>query len=142
RPPSTGGHSGSNSRPGGQRPNGQRPGSSGNRSAQRPGSNGAPRPAQPAAPVKVAPPAPPQPITLPPLITVRDLAILLKLTPIDIIKKLMMNGVMANITQSIDFDTAALIAGELGFEVHEEKVEVVEEEVTILSSIPKKQEYS
>lgn len=72
----------------------------------------------------------------------RDLSVKLKLTPIDIIKKLMANGVMANITQSIDFDTAALIASELGFEVHEEKPEVVQEPVATLSSIPKKQEYS
>lgn len=76
------------------------------------------------------------------MLTVRDLAALLKLTPIDIIKKLMANGVMANITQSIDFDTAALIAGELGFEVKEDKPEVVEPEVTILSSMPKKLEYT
>lgn len=81
-------------------------------------------------------------IVLPPTLTVRDLATLLKLTPIDIIKKLMANGVMANITQSIDFDTAALIAEELGFQVQEEKTEVVEEVVTTLSSMPKKQEYT
>lgn len=76
------------------------------------------------------------------MLTVRDLATTLKLTPIDIIKKLMANGVMANITQSIDFDTAALIAEELGFQVQEEKPEIVEEVVSTLSSIPKKQEYT
>jgi translation initiation factor IF-2 len=81
-------------------------------------------------------------VILPASLTVRDLATQLKLTPIDIIKKLMANGVMANITQSIDFDTAALIAEELGFQVQEEKPEVVEEVVTTLSSIPKKIEYT
>lgn len=100
---------------------------------------GAPKPAAPVAPVK---PAPPQIVTLPLMLTVRDLANLLKLTPIDIIKKLMANGVMANITQSIDYDTAALIAEELGFQVKEEKPEVVEQVVTTLSSMPKKLEYT
>lgn len=127
----------------GQRPaNGNRP-YQGNRqnqnaaTAQRPPG---PKPMAPAAPPKPA--APPPVVTLPSMLTVRDLATMLKLTPIDIIKKLMANGVMANITQSIDFDTAALIAGELGFEVKEEKPEVVEEVVTTLSSMPKKLEYT
>lgn len=100
---------------------------------------GAPKPAAPLAPAK---PVPPQIVTLPVMLTVRDLATLLKLTPIDIIKKLMANGVMANITQSIDYDTAALIAEELGFQVKEEKPEVVEQVVTTLSSMPKKLEYT
>ena len=72
----------------------------------------------------------------------RDLAAYLKVTPIDIIKKLMANGIMANINQPIDFDTAALVAGELGFEVVEQKPVVVEEEIKTLTSIPKKKEYS
>ena len=72
----------------------------------------------------------------------RDLAALLKLGPIDIIKKLMANGIMANINQPIDFDTAALIAGELGFEVIEPKPVIVEPEISTLTSIPKKREYT
>ena len=93
-----------------------------------------------AKPTAIAPakPMPIQVVTLPPSLTVRDLATLLKLTPIDIIKKLMANGVMANITQSIDYDTAALIAEELGFQVKEEKIAVEEQVVTTLSSMPKK----
>lgn len=122
---------------GAPRPPGQRTGAP----STRPGTVGT-RPAPTTAPAKVAPPPPPLPIELPASITVRDLALKLKLTPIDIIKKLMANGVMANITQSIDFDTAALIASELGFEVHEEKAPVVEEPVSTLSSIPKKQDYT
>jgi len=77
-----------------------------------------------------------------PDLTVRDLATALKVTPIDIIRKLMANGVMANINQPIDFDTASLVAGELGFEVFEQKPVVVEAEVTTLTSIPKKREYT
>ncbi len=72
----------------------------------------------------------------------RDLATALKVGPIDIIKKLMANGIMANINQPIDFDTAALVAGELGFEVVEAKPPVVEPEVSTLTSIPKKHEYT
>ncbi len=103
-------------------------------------------PGAPARPAGVAvatkPAAPPPPIELPDTITVRDLAAKLKLTPIDIIKKLMMNGIMANINQPLDFDTASLIAGELGYEVREEKPVVEEEPVTVLSSMPKRHEYS
>ena len=72
----------------------------------------------------------------------RDLAAALKVGPIDIIKKLMANGIMANINQPIDFDTASLVAGELGFEVIEKKIEIVEPEVLTLTSIPKKHEYT
>ncbi len=109
----------------------------------RPSSGGArPLGQKPLAPIAPAKPAAPQLVTLPAMLTVRDLATALKLTPIDIIKKLMANGVMANITQSIDFDTATLIAEELGFQVKEEKPEVVEEVVTTLSSMPKKVEYT
>lgn len=72
----------------------------------------------------------------------RDLAAHLKVSPIDIIRKLMANGIMANINQPIDFDTAVLVAGELGFEVKEQKPPVIEAEVATLTSIPKKHEYS
>ncbi len=106
-----------------------------------------PKPAEPtSAPKPVPPPPPPKPkpapIELPDNLTVRDLAATLKVGPIDIIKKLMANGIMANINQPIDFDTAALIAGELGFEVLEKKPEIVEPEITTLTSIPKKHEYT
>ena len=103
----------------------------------------------PATPVKekprpapVAPALPPPPIELPSNLTVRDLAMHLKVTPIDVIRKLMSNGIMANINQPIDFDTASLIASELGFEVIEEKPVIVEPEVTTLTSIPRKREYT
>lgn len=72
----------------------------------------------------------------------RDLAVYLKVGPIDIIKKLMANGIMANINQPIDFDTAALVAGELGFQVVEQKPLIVEQAVKALTSIPKRKEYA
>jgi translation initiation factor IF-2 len=56
-------------------------------------------------------------IELPANITIRDFAQIIEVSPIQIIKKLMSNGVMASINQAIDFDTAAILADEMGFEV-------------------------
>jgi len=68
-------------------------------------------------------------IELPPVVSVRDIATRLAVSPIDIIKKLMNNGVMASINQTVDFDTAAIVAAEFGYEaVPEATVEVPEEE--------------
>lgn len=55
-------------------------------------------------------------IEIPYAITVRDLAKLLQTNSIQVIKVLMANGVMANINQMIDYDTAAIVANEIGFE--------------------------
>jgi translation initiation factor IF-2 len=68
------------------------------------------------------------PIILPPGITVRDLSERLNASPIDVIKTLMANGVMANINQQIDFDTAAIVAAELGFEATMESFDLAAEE--------------
>lgn len=57
-------------------------------------------------------------IEVPDFITVRDLAALMEVSPIDVIKELMTNGVMVNINQQIDFDTAAIVAEEMGYEPH------------------------
>jgi len=43
----------------------------------------------------------------------------MEVSPIDVIKELMKNGVMANINQTIDRDTASIIAEEMGFVVEE-----------------------
>ncbi len=64
-------------------------------------------------------------IELPGNIIVRDLAQKIGKSPIDLIKKLMSNGVMATINQSVDFDTAAIVVGEYGFEAVPEVVEDV-----------------
>jgi len=58
-------------------------------------------------------------IELPDSITVRELAERIESSPIDVIKQLMANGVMANINQQIDFDTAAIVVEEFGFEAHQ-----------------------
>lgn len=73
-------------------------------------------------------------IELPASLTVRELAQRVQASPIDIIKILMTNGVMANINQMIDYDTAAIIVSELGFEVTQEKTE--QEEVVDTGTIP------
>jgi translation initiation factor IF-2 len=64
-----------------------------------------------------------QKVELPVSIVVRDLAQKIEKSPIDLIKKLMTNGVMATINQSVDFDTAAIVVAEYGFEAIPEVVE-------------------
>lgn len=72
-------------------------------------------------------------IELPASITVRELAKTIDSSPIEIIKNLMANGVMANINQQIDFDTAAIVAAEMGYEAVLEAPEEKEED---LSEVP------
>jgi len=71
-------------------------------------------------------------ITVPSLLTVRELAALMGDSPINIIRELMKNGVMSNINQQIDFDTAAIVATDMGYEVVEESApEPIEEEPAV-----------
>ena len=65
-------------------------------------------------------------VQVPPVVTVRDLAALIGTSPIDVIKELMNNGIMANINQQIDFDTAAIVGTEMGFEIVPEMAEEAE----------------
>ncbi len=65
--------------------------------------------------------APEQAVQIPPAIAVSELAELLGVTAIDVIKELMKNGVMATINQVVDFDTAAVVAADLGFSPEEEE---------------------
>lgn len=65
-------------------------------------------------------------IELPASLTVRELAEAISASPIQIIKTLMANGVMANINQQIDFDTAAVVAAEMGFEASMQKMDQLE----------------
>jgi translation initiation factor IF-2 len=59
-------------------------------------------------------------VEIPDFLTVRQLAEILDLSPIVVIKELMKAGVMANINQQIDFDAAAIVAEEMGFQTKEE----------------------
>ena len=68
-------------------------------------------------------------LELPGSVVVRDLAQMIDTSPIDVIKKLMSNGVMASINQTVDFDTAAIVVAEYGFDAVPEVIkEEVEEE--------------
>ena len=75
-------------------------------------------------------------VEVPSSVTVRQLADLVKTSPIEIIKQLMSNGVMANINQQLDFDTAAIVVGELGFEAKSETPPETEESKEETSQAP------
>ena len=64
-------------------------------------------------------------IELPTSITVRDLAQKIQASPIDLIRALMSIGVMANINQQVDFDTAAVVLSEMGYDAVPEQTQVV-----------------
>ena len=70
-------------------------------------------------------------VTIPDEITVAELASRLKVTATEVIKKLMGLGVFANINQTVDFDTAALVAEELGAKVEKEIVITIEERLIV-----------
>jgi len=58
-------------------------------------------------------------VSLPKVITVKELSAKLALDITVVMKKLIQNGVMATINEEIDYDTAAIVAGDLGFNVSE-----------------------
>ena len=66
-------------------------------------------------------------ITVPDEITVQELASRLKVTAAEVIKRLMKMGVMATLNQTVDYDTAFLVADELGAKVTKEVVVTIEE---------------
>lgn len=70
-------------------------------------------------------------ITIPDEITVGDLALRLKVTAAEIVKRLMGVGVMASVSQVIDYDTAALVAMEIGAKVEKEVVVTIEDRLFV-----------
>lgn len=66
-------------------------------------------------------------VQIPDEIVVGELATRLKVTASEVIKKLFNLGVMANINETIDFDTASLVAEELGAKVEKEVIVTIEE---------------
>ena len=68
-------------------------------------------------------------ITVPDEITVGELALRLKVTASEVIKKLMLMGLMATINDVIDFDTAYLVAEECHAKVEKEVVVTIEERI-------------
>lgn len=68
-------------------------------------------------------------VVIPRALTVKQLADILGISAIEAIKYLMRSGIMASINQVIDFDSAAIVAADLGYEAKEEaeaSVETVE----------------
>src|SRR5919197_1645334 len=103
----------------------QRPGRPANRPGQRRGGRRGQleafeRRAEAGSIATAARPAQAGPIEVPSAISVADLATLLNVPANQIIKILLTNGVFATINQALDFDTAAIVAAELGFEVREQ----------------------
>ena len=62
------------------------------------------------------------PVELASSVTVKDFAEALGVSPGEVIKELIRNGIFATVNQSIDFDMASLVAAELGFETSERGV--------------------
>ncbi|MBM2820815.1 MAG: infB [Candidatus Berkelbacteria bacterium] len=56
-------------------------------------------------------------LEVPSVLTVREFAVILKLSVTEVIGTLVKNGVMATINESIDFDTMAIIGDELGYNI-------------------------
>lgn len=124
--------------PGRRRPGGRRrpPGRRGSRrrapaaedatrstSSDSAGPNGAP-----------AEPQEPKELELPEQITVRELANAMGCSPIELIKQLMNAGIMANINQQLDHDTAVIVAEDMGYRIKEP--EAPEPEVEELPTLP------
>jgi translation initiation factor IF-2 len=74
-------------------------------------------------------------VELPRALTVKELAERLRVSPVEIIKELMKNGVMASINQVIDYDTAAIVATDFGFETSEEQIGDVAEVLVERTSV-------
>ena len=59
-------------------------------------------------------------VVIPHALTVRQLADILGISAVEVIKYLMRSGIMASINQVVDFDSAATVAADLGYEAMEE----------------------
>ena len=68
-------------------------------------------------------------VTLPPEISVGELASRLKAGGAEVVKKLMTFGIMASLSEIIDFDTASLIVEEFGAKVEKEVVVTIEDKL-------------
>jgi translation initiation factor IF-2 len=68
-----------------------------------------------------------EPVILGSIISVGELSESLGMPPVDVIKALMSRGVMAGINQQIDYETAAAVAEEFGFQVEQHVPEVVQQ---------------
>lgn len=76
-------------------------------------------------------------ITLPAMMTVRDLAVNLNIPVTRLIKALMNNGILAALNEKIDFETASIIAEDLGCTVEQENEESAQHELIFQSDLVK-----
>ena len=78
------------------------------------------------------------PVEIPGTINVRQLAELLKVSAIDVIKQLMKSGIMANINQVIEYEAAAAVASEFGYQSRPQHL-TVRSQASVISEIKKQQ---
>jgi len=79
-----------------------------------------------------------QKIGIPDTLSVKQLADLLDVSAIDIIKQLMRNGIMANINQAVDYEAASAVASSLGIEtIHQAQTK--RKSASVISEIKKQQ---
>ena len=71
----------------------------------------------------------PTSVVLPAEIVVSDLASRLKVTSGEVVKRLMMLGMMVTVNQTVDFDTAAMVALEMGISATQEVIVTIEEKL-------------
>ena len=71
----------------------------------------------------------PTSVVLPAEIVVSDLASRLKVTSAEVVKRLMMLGMMVTVNQTVDYDTAAMVALEMGISATQEVVVTIEEKL-------------
>ncbi len=65
-------------------------------------------------------------ISIPPVITVRDFAAMLNKPVAAVIQELMKNGILANLNEQIDYETASIIAEDFGFQTTQEKTQATD----------------
>ncbi|MGI8588458.1 MAG: translation initiation factor IF-2 [Chloroflexia bacterium] len=113
---------------GGNRPGGNRPGGFGSRpggfGGNRPGGFGGSRPGTATGPRSSGVDRRLTPLVLPKVMSVKELAEGMGLGAAAVVAELMKNGVMATINQQIDYETAAVVATDLGFTTEEAKPEL------------------
>jgi translation initiation factor IF-2 len=79
-----------------------------------------------------------QKIGIPDTLSVKQLADLLDISAIDVIKQLMRNGIMANINQAVDYEAASAVASSLGIETTHQ-TQTKRKSTSVISEIKKKQ---
>ena len=77
-------------------------------------------------------------VTLPNFMTVAQLADRLRVTSVTIVKQLMRHGIMANVTQLLDYETMSKVVGEFGLNAQSDTAQVESKE--IVATVPDSQQ--